>query len=412
MGKRGRRWVLSLAVAMSLGALGVWAAPASMALPVPTLNAPTVLPNSVPAGGTVTVMGTGCPQIGSSPLNVEVEILNGTHAIAVGSVPGTQITSGTWSAQLTIPITAGPGTYTVASTCDNYYSALGTNYPPAQVTVLAPLVTPPPPPPALPKPTVTPDTVLAGASVTVSGVGCLPHGTTPLNVEVSILNGTTPIASGGVPATAGGTWSVQLTVPGTAGPGTYTVASTCDNYYSALGTNYPAAQVTVQAPLVAAPPAVTVNPNVVQVGGSTDVTGVNFGANEQVNVELHSNPVLLATFTSNASGLVRGTVTVPAGTALGDHEVQLVGLSTGVSASAPLTVVAAPATGTASSSSTQLASTGTNSSLMVDGLIMLVVGLAVMLFTWQWTLTVERATISRRKQQMERPTTKQIRWEY
>jgi uncharacterized membrane protein len=165
--------------------------------------------------------------------------------------------------------------------------------------------------------------------------------------------------------------------------------------------------------LVAAPPAVTVNPNVVQVGGSTDVTGVNFGANEQVNVELHSNPVLLATFTSNASGLVRGTVTVPAGTALGDHEVQLVGLSTGVSASAPLTVVAAPTTtGTASSSSTQLASTGTNSSLMVDGLIMLVVGLATVLFTWQWTLAAERATISRRKQQMERPTTKQIRWEY
>ncbi len=406
MGKRGRRWILSLAVAVSLGALGVWATPATAALPMPTVTPGTVL-----AGGTVTVSGTGCTPDGPNPLNVEVSILNGTTSIVSNGTPETM--GGNWSVPITIPVGTGPGTYTVASTCDSYYSVLGTNYQAAQVVVQAPVVTPPPPPPALPKPTVSPDTVLAGATVTVSGVGCLPHGTTPVNVEVSILNGTTPIASGGIAPTATGTWSVQLTVPGTAGPGGYTVASTCDNYYSALGTNYPAAQVTVQAPLVAAPPAVTVNPNVVQVGGSTDVTGVNFGANEQVNVELHSNPVLLATFTSNASGLVRGTVTVPAGTALGDHEVQLVGLSTGVSASAPLTVVAAPTTtGTASSSSTQLASTGTNSSLMVDGLIMLVVGLATVLFTWQWTLAAERATISRRKQQMERPTTKQIRWEY
>ena len=259
-------------------------------------------------------------------------------------------------------------------------------------------------------PTLSATSVLPGQQVTVSGTGCLPSGT-PEGVFVELLNGAAPVTGATGAATPAqidhstGAWSATLTIPSSTGPGTYTIASNCDNYYagSHLTSNYPGVQLVVAAPVL---PGVQVSPSTVQVGGSFDITGENFVPNESVTAELHSTPVTLGTATAKADGTVSMTATVPAGTALGQHQVQLVGVA-GDSASAILTVIAASAS---PASKNQLAATGTNSNLTVEGLIMLVVGLATVAFTWQWTIASERAAAARRKQLTYRPTPG-IRWD-
>jgi hypothetical protein len=259
-------------------------------------------------------------------------------------------------------------------------------------------------------PTLSATSVLPGQQVTVTGTGCKPSGT-PEGVFVVLLNGATPVTGANGAATPGqinattGAWSVTLTVPTSTGPGTYTVASNCDNYYagSHLTSNYPGVQLVVAAPVL---PGVQLSPSTVQVGGSFDITGENFVPNESVTAELHSAPVSLGTATAKSDGTVALTATVPAGTALGQHQVQLVGTA-GDSASAVLTVIAASAS---PASHNQLAATGTNSNLTIEGLLMLVIGLATVMFTWQWTIASERARASRRKQLTYRPAPG-IRWD-
>ncbi|WP_431837992.1 hypothetical protein [Cellulomonas sp. Y8] len=78
-------------------------------------------------------------------------------------------------------------------------------------------------------------------------------------------------------------------------------------------------------------------------GGTVDVDGDGFVAGEDVEVWIHSEPVLLATVSASADGAVATTVTVPASIPAGAHRIELRGVTSGVSVWQDVTVTAAPA---------------------------------------------------------------------
>ncbi|MDO4717325.1 MAG: 5'-nucleotidase C-terminal domain-containing protein [Propionibacteriaceae bacterium] len=84
---------------------------------------------------------------------------------------------------------------------------------------------------------------------------------------------------------------------------------------------------------------ITVSPERAAVGAKLTVTGASFAPGEQVRLELHSTPVLLATVTADAQGRFTATLTVPR-VAPGAHQVVATGGSGGRRASASLTVMA------------------------------------------------------------------------
>jgi arabinogalactan endo-1,4-beta-galactosidase len=115
---------------------------------------------------------------------------------------------------------------------------------------------------------------------------------------------------------------------------------------------------TALAGLVANPvpaPGVTVGASSVTAGGAVRVAGTGFAAGEQVQVVLHSDPVLLATWTADGSGAVAGTVVVPASTPAGTHTLVLTGVTSGRTASATVVVLASGELAATGSSSRPLA---------------------------------------------------------
>ncbi|WP_430867379.1 leucine-rich repeat protein [Demequina aurantiaca] len=95
------------------------------------------------------------------------------------------------------------------------------------------------------------------------------------------------------------------------------------------------AQYTANVPTVTAP--ATVTPGVAFV-----VSGTGFDPSEALTVELHSDPVILATILADATGAFSTTVTVPTDTAVGAHQIVVTGAS--VTASTDVTVQAVLAT--------------------------------------------------------------------
>lgn len=93
-------------------------------------------------------------------------------------------------------------------------------------------------------------------------------------------------------------------------------------------------------------------------GSTVDVRAWGFGAEEDLLIELRSEPVELTTVLSDAAGSASTTVTIPADTAPGEHTVVVTGQESGRTASAPLTVTAAP-TPTPTPTPTTVPSTGT-----------------------------------------------------
>lgn len=108
--------------------------------------------------------------------------------------------------------------------------------------------------------------------------------------------------------------------------------------------------------------------NTVMQGGTFELIGRGFGAGEQVTIDLHSDPIELATATADGSGAFRIQVTVPETAQPGDHTLVVTGDASGLSAEAALTVTAAAAGGDG------LAGTGAMVPVM---LVALVLGLLV-----------------------------------
>jgi hypothetical protein len=217
----------------------------------------------------------------------------------------------------------------------------------------------------LPAPTVSPNPVGAGQVITVHGTGCTANTGFPVSVEVAVLdsNNTVVVAGGGTPSKTG-FWTMTLKVPGDTRAGSYLGSSTCDRYQSTL--RYPTVPLTVKAGHSA--PTVSVEPSSVSPGGQIAITGTGFRGGEKVRANLHSTKVLLATFTASSTGAVRGTATIPTTTALGSHELKLVGVTSGRISSTALTVVGA-------SSASTLPETGAPlQGLLVWALVLLVAG--------------------------------------
>lgn len=90
------------------------------------------------------------------------------------------------------------------------------------------------------------------------------------------------------------------------------------------------------------------------------VTG--FGANETVRIELHSDPVQVATVTTDAAGAASGTFTLPADAAHGPHDVVATGEASNSRASTSITITSdadiADVNASASNTAEGLASSG------------------------------------------------------
>jgi hypothetical protein len=91
--------------------------------------------------------------------------------------------------------------------------------------------------------------------------------------------------------------------------------------------------------------AITTSAASVAQGSTVTVAGTGFGAGEKVALELHSAVISLGEAATDADGTFSATVTVPAGAAVGAHELVATGVTSQRSASTSLTVTAAGAPG-------------------------------------------------------------------
>ncbi len=120
----------------------------------------------------------------------------------------------------------------------------------------------------------------------------------------------------------------------------------------------------------------TISAGTAEAGSQETVSGAGFAIGEPVTVTLHSEPVLLTTVTADGFGNLGATVTIPAATIAGSHELILVGQVTGNTISIPLTVTVAIAP--AAVSSAKLAMTGTDpTGELLAATLLVMLGLAV-----------------------------------
>ncbi|WP_153009000.1 LPXTG cell wall anchor domain-containing protein, partial [Microbacterium testaceum] len=112
-------------------------------------------------------------------------------------------------------------------------------------------------------------------------------------------------------------------------------------------------------------------PSTVVPGNQVTVNASGFAPGESVEIWLHSTPVKLLSTTASADGTISKTVTIPSGTTVGAHKIE-VRVATSGSAYAALTVTDSLAvTGFDSTSTT---ATGVGASILIlGGLVMLLV---------------------------------------
>ncbi|ROS31404.1 pullulanase-type alpha-1,6-glucosidase [Cellulomonas sp. PhB150] len=115
----------------------------------------------------------------------------------------------------------------------------------------------------------------------------------------------------------------------------------------------------------------------VRAGGTVHVAGGGFTPGERVQVWLHSEPVLLVATDADASGELDVTATVPVSTPVGAHTVVVTGLSSGLSAQAPLRVLAADDPGA-------LGATGFGPALGVVAALALLAGVVATVVARRW----------------------------
>jgi hypothetical protein len=124
----------------------------------------------------------------------------------------------------------------------------------------------------------------------------------------------------------------------------------------------------------------TVGSSTIRAGESFTVSGGGFSAGERVEFALFSTPRALGGVIADASGSFTATLVLPRDVAAGDHTLRAVGSSSGVSAEAPVTVLAAadgaaPAPAPGSDDDGPLAVTGADiGGSLVAALLLLAVG--------------------------------------
>jgi hypothetical protein len=275
--------------------------------------APTVAvdPGTVPAGGRTSVTGTGF-----TPGAATVQLTD-----ADGDPVGDPVTvelaedGTTTGGTLAVPGDTTPGALSVVVT-----DAVGAHAA-APLTVTAP-----------PAVTADPAALEPGDITTVTGTGFTPG-------AAVTLQPTDPAGEAvGDPlqaATDGeGGFRADVPLPADAVPGTWTVVAT-DPSGAAAG-----------APVSVVDPAVGVDPATVPAGGTTTVTGTGFTAGGDVTLRLTDadgvpvgEPVTVA---AGDGGAMSADLPVPPDAAPGDHTIVATDVTLGLSATAALTVTAAP----------------------------------------------------------------------
>lgn len=194
---------------------------------------------------------------------------------------------------------------------------------------------------------LTPPTVrgLTAVGSTLVADASLSFSPAPTSVSYAWFRGATPVGTGATYLQTAADVGSSLKV---------VVTPTLANYATRT------VQLTVGP--VTTQPVLTVTPTNPTAGDTITVSAPGLAPNTTYTVELHSNPVVLGTLTTSATGLLGGQVTIPAGTAGGAHTIVLLDPNGNAVTSAPLTVTALAT----------LASTG---AAAINGGIALVVGL-------------------------------------
>lgn len=87
-------------------------------------------------------------------------------------------------------------------------------------------------------------------------------------------------------------------------------------------------------------PVITLSSSSLAAGGTISLSGTGFTANSDVRIELHSEPVVLATVQTDSGGVVTTTVTIPAGTPAGVHSLVVFDIASGITSAQEITVLA------------------------------------------------------------------------
>jgi len=87
-------------------------------------------------------------------------------------------------------------------------------------------------------------------------------------------------------------------------------------------------------------PAVTTTASQVSPGGVLTLSGDGYTPGEPIQFVLHSDPVLLETVNADANGQFQTAITIPVDTPVGEHTINVVGVTCGIETVVPLTVVA------------------------------------------------------------------------
>ena len=217
-------------------------------------------------------------------------------------------------------------------------------------TIPAPAVPgaePTPQPTPTPTPTVPPTTPPTAEPttppVTPTPTPTVPPTTPPVTSTPTptVAPTTPPVTSTPTPTPTPGP-----TVPPTTGP---TVPPTTGPSATPTPTTPPTTPAPSTTPAPVPTAAITLSRSAVELGGSLVVTGTGYQPGEEVNIVLHSTPVVLAEVRADDTGALRAGIIIPADTAIGEHRLVVTGADTGRSAEAPLTVVrsaeALPGTG-------------------------------------------------------------------
>ncbi|GEM_PF-6348206 len=199
------------------------------------------------------------------------------------------------------------------------------------------------------------DSTGPGGSLTVTGNNFYP------GEEITLELYSDPVAIGQTNADSAGSFSIVVTIPTDATPGSHSIVangSSGDSANTAIvvtGTNDPVA-----------PNSGTTDPVVTTSsspgpGGSLTVTGNNFRAGEEITVELYSDPVAVGQTNADSTGSFSIVVTIPTDVTPGSHSIVANG-SSGDSANTAIVV-----TGTIVSVTAKIVPAASKSGLPLTG---------------------------------------------
>lgn len=232
---------------------------------------------------------------------------NAPSGTSLGS--GTATASGTATINFTVPTSATPGTYAVyAVGATSGASAFQSFTVVGNAATLA----------------LSPNRGPHGSLSTATGTGYKPSETVTIKGNCSPTSCTSPTVLGTVKADASGNFSLAITIPTTVPAGAYSIAGQG-------GTSGAVAYATFTVK-----PSVSIVPNKGPAGSSATFTGSSYGANETVTVKWNcdpttcTNPTVLGSQKTDASGDFSLAITVPAGAAIGTYSVEGVGGTSGL----------------------------------------------------------------------------------